>query len=113
MGGAVMWCGNSGPRKVLDCVNPGVRSWRRWATTEEVNALHAAGVLPPDVAESEVLVYACADHAVAAGLAEEVGEGDGKVTGLVGTDLATVIHDASCMQPDRAGGCTVCAGVAG
>ena len=109
MGGSVMWCGNSGPRKMVECVNPGTRSWRRWATAEEVSALRSSGVLPFAEVEAEVLVYACAEHAVAAGLAEETRDGNGKVTGMVGTDLATRIHDASCEQPARAGGCTVCA----
>lgn len=101
-------CGESGSVRVLECGNATDRGWLRWASAEEIDALHASGDLPGHMHEATLSVYSCNDHALAAGFAEPYDYGDGN-TGFVGTDLATRTHDESCRQPAEANGCGACA----
>jgi len=100
-------CGESGTLRVLECGNPGNRGWQRWANQDEIDFYHASGDLPPHLNEANLQVSSCDDHAQAAGFAEPYDYGEGNV-GFVGTDIATMTHDAGCRQPAEIGDCGVC-----
>lgn len=108
-------CGESGMYRVLNCNNGGVRMWMRHATQEEIDTYHASGDLPAHETQAEVPVSSCNLHAVECGLAEEVVPNpDGSdQPGYVGTDLATVTHDAECTAPAPGeASCSVCSAYA-
>jgi hypothetical protein len=103
-------CGTSGLTRVNNCSRPGTRGWQRWANDEEVGQLHESGDLPAHETEAAMAVYACDPHAAESRMAEQVpaAEEGGDPT-YVGTDLATVIHDANCLAPAQGGECSRCA----
>jgi hypothetical protein len=104
-------CGESGMYRVLTCNKGGIRGWSRWGTQEEIDTYHASGDLPAHETTATMQVSSCPEHAVACGLAEVVvpnpnGSDD---PAYVGTELATVTHDSTCLAPATEGGsCSVC-----
>lgn len=97
-------CGSSGELRVVDCDQPATRSWQRYASPLELDGLRAAGRIPAGETEAQLMAYGCDQHAAGCGLAEQTDSGQ-----FVGTDLATVVHDATCQLPAEPGDCGVCA----
>lgn len=51
----------------MSCQAPGCElaataGWQRWASPAELDALIAAGELPPNTTSAQLMVLACADH---------------------------------------------------
>lgn len=83
----------------VDCAQTAIIMWNRWATAEEVQALHTSGDLP--FSENEALIprFACPDHTMDPMHAVErpggeimwVFDGEGALTAST--------HDAVCTAP--------------
>lgn len=62
------------------CDVTATRSWERWATDEEITALHQSGDLPAHETTAKLMVYGCDDHAL-------------------NEELAALTHDSTCAAP--------------